>query len=93
MLQSDIVVEDFSAPRFIRKRGAGCVQKGILLAHSNVKDLSLAEAKLQYIRAWQALPDFGITLFLVRFSQNPKKDEILGVAINRLMRVDLSAGS
>ncbi|XP_022651904.1 unc-112-related protein-like isoform X1 [Varroa jacobsoni] len=89
---SDIVVEDFSAPRFIRKRGAGCVQKGILLAHSNVKDLSLAEAKLQYIRAWQALPDFGITLFLVRFSQNPKKDEILGVAINRLMRVDLSAG-
>ncbi|OQR79840.1 unc-112-related protein-like [Tropilaelaps mercedesae] len=90
---SDIVVEDFSAPRFIRKRGVGSVQKGILLAHSNVKDLSLAEAKLQYIRAWQALPDFGISLFLVRFSQSPKKDEILGVAINRLMRVDASSGS
>lgn len=90
--QTDIVVEDFSSPRYIRKRGAPAVQRGILMAHSNVKDLSLADAKLQFIQSWQALPDFGISLFLVRFSQNPKKDEVLGVAINRLLRIDSSSG-
>lgn len=38
----------------------------ILEAHGNVKDLPLVDAKLQYIRSWQALPDYGIALFLVK---------------------------
>ena len=46
----------------------------ILEAHANVKDLNHIEAKLRYIKAWQALPEYGITLFVVRF--DPGKKEV-----------------
>ena len=46
---------------------------------------------MNYIKAWQSLPDFGLTLFVVRFSGH-KKDELLGVAFNRIMRMDLHSG-
>lgn len=60
-------------------------------AHANVKDLSLIEAKLNYIKAWQLLPDFGITLFVVKFMEN-KKEDLLGVAYNRIMKMDINTG-
>lgn len=63
----------------------------ILEAHANVKDLSLIEAKLNYIKAWQSLPEYGISLFVVRFT-GKGKDELLGIANNRLMRMDLHSG-
>jgi len=63
----------------------------ILEAQTNVKDLPLIEAKLGYIRAWQNLPWFGVHLFVVRFT-NQKKDELLGVTNNRIMRMDLNTG-
>lgn len=63
----------------------------ILEAHANVKDLSLVEAKLNYIKAWQSLPEYGISLFVVRFT-GKGKDELLGIANNRLMRMDLHSG-
>lgn len=68
------------------------MQRKMMDAYSNVKDLSLVDAKLQYINAWQALPEFGLTPFLVRFMDISKKDEVLGVAFNRLMRMDASSG-
>ncbi|KAA0200962.1 hypothetical protein HAZT_HAZT005666 [Hyalella azteca] len=61
----------------------------ILEAHGNFKDLGLMEAKLQFIRCWQALPDFGVTLFLVKHMGH-KKEELLGVAFNRIMKMDLA---
>lgn len=63
----------------------------ILEAHANVKDLSLVEAKMNYINAWMSLPEFGIALFIIRFS-GKSKDELLGIANNRLMRMDLHTG-
>jgi len=63
----------------------------ILEAHANVKDLPLIEAKLNYIKAWQSLPEYGISLFVVRFT-GKSKDELLGIANNRLMRMDLHNG-
>lgn len=60
-------------------------------AHANVKDLSLIEAKMNYIKAWQSLPDFGISLFVVKFEEC-KKEELLGVAFNRIMRLDINNG-
>lgn len=63
----------------------------ILEAHANVKDLPLVEAKLNYIKAWQSLPEYGISLFVVRFT-GKNKDELLGIANNRLMRMDLHSG-
>ncbi|XP_054154484.1 unc-112-related protein-like [Oppia nitens] len=83
--------EDLIAPRFIRKKGGRQWVQRILDAHTNVKGLTLTEAKLHFIKAWQALPDFGISLFVVKFA-NSKKEELLGVAFNRLMRMDINTG-
>ncbi|KAG0728843.1 Unc-112-related protein [Chionoecetes opilio] len=86
----DIQPEDYMSPRYSRRiRGKG-VQR-ILEAHANVKDLPLVDAKLQYIRAWQALPDYGIALFLVKHMGH-KREELLGVAFNRIMRMEPGSG-
>ncbi|KAJ8966124.1 hypothetical protein NQ314_003731 [Rhamnusium bicolor] len=63
----------------------------ILEAHANVKNLSLVAAKMNYIKAWQLLPEYGITLFVVKF-MNSRKEELLGVAYNRIMKMDINSG-
>ena len=67
------------------------LRQKILEAHTNVKDLNLLEAKMNFIKAWQSLPDFGVSLFVVRF-HGEKRDELLGVAYNRIMRMSLQTG-
>jgi hypothetical protein len=32
------------------------------------------EAKLHYLKTWQALPEFGITTFVVKFKDSNKKE-------------------
>lgn len=86
----EIVAEDYVAPRFARKIKSKLRQK-ILESHANVKDLNLVEAKMNFIRAWQSLPDYGVSLFVVRF-HGEKKEELLGVAANRVMRMNLQTG-
>ncbi|KAL1488033.1 hypothetical protein ABEB36_015406 [Hypothenemus hampei] len=86
----DIQVQDYVAPKYLRKSKGKLTQR-ILEAHTNVKDLSLIDAKMNYIKAWQLLPDYGITLFVVKF-MDCKKEELLGVAYNRIMKMDLNSG-
>ena len=43
------------------------------------------------LSAWQSLPDYGVSLFVVKF-MNQRKEELLGVAFNRLMRMDINTG-
>jgi len=86
----DIDVDDFLAPRFARKLRSKGVSR-ILEAHANVKELALVESKMQFIRAWQALPEFGLTLFLVKHMGH-RKEELLGVAFNRIMKMELAGG-
>ncbi|XP_026819935.1 unc-112-related protein-like [Rhopalosiphum maidis] len=87
----DITVEDYIPHRFSRKLKGKMVQQRILEAHANLKDLTLMEAKMNYIKAWQSLPEFGISLFVVKFMGH-KKEELLGIAYNRLMRMDVATG-
>lgn len=86
----DISPEDYICAKYYKKPRSKTVQR-ILEAHANVKNLTLTEAKMNYIKAWQSLPDFGVTLFVVRF-MGQKKDELLGIAPNRIMRMDLNSG-
>ncbi|XP_015424469.1 PREDICTED: LOW QUALITY PROTEIN: fermitin family homolog 3 [Myotis davidii] len=79
------------APRFQRKFKAKQLTPRILEAHQNVAQLPLSEAQLRFIQAWQSLPDFGISYFIVKF-KGSRKDEILGIANNRLIRIDLAVG-
>lgn len=46
-------------------------------AHSNVRDMGLIEAKLAYIRAWQALPEFGISYFVIKMLNGKKEVGVL----------------
>lgn len=89
--QVDINPDDMVAPRFIKRLKSAKIIQRILEAHANVKDLNLMEAKLNYIKAWQALPEYGMSLFVVRFAGS-RKEELLGVAFNRLMRMELNSG-
>lgn len=66
--QVDINPDDFISPKYLRRmKSRNSVIQRILEAHANVKDLSFTEAKLHFIKAWQALPDFGLSLFIVKF--------------------------
>ena len=87
----DISVEDYVAPRFLKKKTKSKLRHKILEAHSNVKDLNLVEAKMNFIRAWQSLPEFGINLFVVKF-HGERREELIGIAYNRLMRMGLVNG-
>ncbi|ALC43023.1 Fit1 [Drosophila busckii] len=82
--------QDYLSVKMQRKLASKAVQR-ILEAHANVRQLALMEAKLKYIQAWQSLPDFGVTLFVIKFDGH-KKEELLGVAHNRIMRMDLNTG-
>ncbi|CAG9838342.1 unnamed protein product [Diabrotica balteata] len=86
----DLQIEDYIAPKYLKKSRGKLTQR-ILEAHANVKDLSLIDAKMNYIKAWQLLPEFGISLFVVKF-MNSKKEELLGVGYNRIMKMDINTG-
>jgi len=83
--------EDFVAPRFLKKLKSRQIATRILEAHANVQNMNLLDAKMNYIKAWQALPEYGMTYFIVKFKTS-KKEELLGVAPNRLTKMDLNSG-
>uniref|UniRef100_A0A7N8X258 FERM domain containing kindlin 1 n=1 Tax=Mastacembelus armatus TaxID=205130 RepID=A0A7N8X258_9TELE len=88
--------ECFVSPRYAKKQKTKqvCLRTltaRILEAHHNIARLSLTEAKMRFIQAWQSLPEFGINYYIVRF-KGSKKDEILGISYNRLIRLDMSTG-
>jgi hypothetical protein len=59
----------------------------IVEAYSAISHLELHAAKWHYIKAWQALPSYGISHFAVRINNSRQKREILGIASSRLLRV------
>uniref|UniRef100_A0AAQ4RNQ4 FERM domain containing kindlin 1 n=1 Tax=Gasterosteus aculeatus aculeatus TaxID=481459 RepID=A0AAQ4RNQ4_GASAC len=83
--------ECFFSPRYAKKHKTKQLTARILEAHQNIARLSLMEAKMRFIQAWQSLPEFGINYYIVRF-KGSKKDEILGISYNRLIRIDMSSG-
>jgi len=80
--------EDLVGPHLLKKKKSKEIARQILEAHASMLTLSMHDAKLQYIRNWQALQDFGITYFLVKVGRS-RKEEILGIAYNRLILMDL----
>lgn len=79
------------SPRYQKKLKLKQLSPRILEAYQNIAQISLVEAKLRFIQDWQSLPDFGISYFVVRF-KGARRDEILGIASNRLIRIDLNVG-
>uniref|UniRef100_A0A5S6JU75 Protein lin-54 homolog n=1 Tax=Xenopus tropicalis TaxID=8364 RepID=A0A5S6JU75_XENTR len=90
-VNSDINPECVVSPRYLKKYKNKQITARILEAHQNVAQMSLIEAKMRFIQAWQSLPEFGITHFLARF-QGGKKEELIGITYNRLIRMDAGTG-
>lgn len=91
--KNNIRADEYIAPKHSRARGrvGRSAATRILEAHSNVKYLSATECKLNYIKAWRALPDYGIHMFVVKFGGG-SREEILGIASDRLIRIDSGNG-
>jgi len=87
----DVNIEEYVAHRFIKKRGKNKCRAKTLEAHANVKDLNLIEAKMNFIKAWQSLPEYGVTLFVVKF-HGERREELLGISYNRISRMNLTTG-
>ncbi|XP_041695134.1 fermitin family homolog 3-like [Coregonus clupeaformis] len=79
------------SPRYSKKYKVKQLTPRILEAFQNVAQLSLTDALLRFLQIWQALPDFGISFMVVRF-KGSRKDEVLGIAPNRLICIDLGVG-
>uniref|UniRef100_A0A8C1APA0 FERM domain containing kindlin 3 n=1 Tax=Cyprinus carpio carpio TaxID=630221 RepID=A0A8C1APA0_CYPCA len=79
------------SPRYQKKYKPKQLTPRILEAYQNVAQLSLTDAIQKFLQIWQALPDFGLSYIVVRF-KGCRKDEVLGIANNRLIRIDLSVG-
>uniref|UniRef100_A0A6Q2XVV0 PH domain-containing protein n=1 Tax=Esox lucius TaxID=8010 RepID=A0A6Q2XVV0_ESOLU len=88
---NDINSECLVSPRYLKKYKNKQISARILEAHQNVAQMSLIEAKMRFIQAWQSLPEFGITHFLAKF-QGGKREELIGITYNRLIRMDASTG-
>uniref|UniRef100_A0A8D3BQA8 FERM domain containing kindlin 3 n=1 Tax=Scophthalmus maximus TaxID=52904 RepID=A0A8D3BQA8_SCOMX len=79
------------SPRYHKKYKTKQLTPRILDAYQNVAQLSLTDALTRFLQIWQALPDFGLSYIVVRF-KGSRKDEVLGIAPNRLIRIDLGVG-
>ncbi|XP_023256374.1 fermitin family homolog 2-like isoform X2 [Seriola lalandi dorsalis] len=90
-ITTDINPECLVSPRYLKKYKNKQISARILEAHQNVAQMSLIEAKMRFIQAWQSLPEFGITHFLAKF-QGVKREELIGITYNRLIRMDPNAG-
>ncbi|NWR69361.1 FERM1 protein, partial [Centropus unirufus] len=88
---TDMKPECFVSPRYTKKYKSKQLVTRILEAHQNVSQMTLVEAKLRFIQAWQSLPEFGLSYYIVRF-KGSKKDDVLGVSYNRLIRIDIATG-
>ncbi|MEQ2177270.1 hypothetical protein GOODEAATRI_001934 [Goodea atripinnis] len=66
---SDISVFTSNYAKYNPKSAShGCIKltARILESHHNIAKLSLMEAKMRFIQAWQSLPEFGINYYIVR---------------------------
>ncbi|XP_046900900.1 fermitin family homolog 3b [Hypomesus transpacificus] len=79
------------SPRYHKKYKVKQLTPRILEAYQNVAQLSLTDGIIRFLQIWQSLPDFGISFFVVRF-KGSRKDEVLGITPNRLIRIDLGVG-
>ncbi|CAG5990244.1 unnamed protein product [Menidia menidia] len=79
------------SPRYHKKYKPKLLTPRILDAYQNVAQLSLTDGVMRFLQIWQALPDFGLSYIVVRF-KGSRKDEVLGIAPNRLIRIDLGVG-
>nr|XP_009862486.1 fermitin family homolog 2 [Ciona intestinalis] len=90
-LSTNIEPQYYVARRHLRKLGNKVVVRKIQESVTNYSSYNMINAKLAYIKAWQALPEYGITHFYVKFG-NARREELAAIAFNRIIRMDPNNG-
>ncbi|OQV24229.1 Protein unc-112 [Hypsibius exemplaris] len=85
----NVDLDQYVAPRFTKKNRNHKLSGRVMDAHSNVRNLTATEAKLQLINACQRLPDYAKHYFVVQFAGS-RKEELLAVTPNQLIRLDIN---
>ncbi|CAJ0569841.1 unnamed protein product, partial [Mesorhabditis spiculigera] len=91
-LPNDFNVDEYLSQRYVKRRSKQQIQQKVSDTHSSIKQLTATEAKLQYIRAWQALPEHGMHYFVVRFRNSNRKSDLIGIANNRIVKFNQENG-
>jgi hypothetical protein len=63
---ADVQATNLLPSRIVKKHKLKQLNDKVLEEYSTVSDLDMFEAKWRYIKAWQALPNYGITYFVVK---------------------------
>eukprot|EP00111_Clytia_hemisphaerica_P000547 TCONS_00001615-protein len=83
--------EDFVPQRVLSKYKSKQIAARILESHTAFTKLGVIEAKMNFIRQWQALPDYGVSKFNCKFRDSKKKQEIIGIGTKGIVRFDLNS--
>ncbi|CAF0869949.1 unnamed protein product [Rotaria sp. Silwood1] len=86
----NIQTENYVSKKISKKYKTKQLTERILESYTAVSNLDGTEAKLRYLKLWQSLPEFGISTFVVKFNDSNKKEELLGIASNRLLRMTMT---
>ncbi|CAF1166593.1 unnamed protein product [Rotaria sordida] len=89
-IKFNIQPENYVSKKISKKYKTKQLTERILESYTAVSNLDGTEAKLQYLKLWQSLPEFGISTFVVKFNDSNKKEELLGIASNRLLRMTMT---
>ncbi|CAD5119887.1 DgyrCDS8469 [Dimorphilus gyrociliatus] len=85
--------EMYVSPKYMKKHKSGIISKiSAVCSNSKLNKMSINEAKMQYLKLWQDLPEQPLTYFIVRFDGS-KKEELLAIAADKIVRMDLINGS
>lgn len=79
------------APRFFKKMSQQEAKVRVAAIHSSICEMKLKTAQMEYIRAWQLLPESGNSYFVVKFNDQ-KKEELLAISADHLARLDIETG-
>jgi len=90
-LSTSIQPEYYVSRRYLRKLGNKVIIRKIQESVTNYCSYNLINAKMAYIKAWQALPEYGLIHFSVKFSTS-RKQEMVAIAFNRIIRMEPSSG-
>ncbi|CAF2936561.1 unnamed protein product [Rotaria sp. Silwood2] len=86
----NIQPENYVSKKVSKKYKMKQLTERILESYTAVSNLDGTEAKLRYLKLWQSLPEFGISTFVVKFNDSNRKEELLGIASNRLLRMAMT---
>ncbi|CAM4941863.1 unnamed protein product [Rotaria socialis] len=86
----NIQPENYVSKKISKKYKTKQLTERILEAYATVSNLDGIEAKLRYLKAWQSLPEYGISTFVVKFNDSNKKEELFGISSNRLLRMTMT---